>query len=253
MATVQEINELKEKIALSCRILGVRGVTRGSFGHVSVRIPGEKDKFLIKSKGPEETALEFATPRDIITIDEEGAVVEAPQGLQAPNETPMHLAVYRRRAEVNSVIHVHPDWVVLLTAVEKPIVPIYGAYNPGGLHMAQDGIPLYPLSAGITNDQLAEDFMSYMGDKDICMLRGHGITTAGRSVEQSTNNAFTMYELARMNYMAYAIGEPKPVPEASEARMRGGGEEGERRGRPRQEYDRDAPMWKYYKQVLGEW
>ena len=42
MATLQEINELKEKIALSCRILGFRGVTKGSFGHVSARMPGDK-------------------------------------------------------------------------------------------------------------------------------------------------------------------------------------------------------------------
>src|SRR3954454_21135481 len=117
MATQLEIEDLKEKVALSCRILGFRGVTRGSFGHVSVRIPGETNKFLMKSKGPDETALEFATARDIITIDEEGAVLEAPQGLQAPNETAMHLAVYRKRSDVNSVIHAHPDWVVLLTAV----------------------------------------------------------------------------------------------------------------------------------------
>jgi len=248
MATAQEISELKVQIALACRILGVQGVTRGSFGHVSVRIPGEVNKFLIKSKGPDETALEFATAHDIITIDEEGAELEAPDGLQAPNETAMHLAVYRNRPEVNSVIHAHPDWVVVLTAVEKPLLPIYGAYNPGGLHMAMEGIPLYPKSAGITDTELGEDFMQSMGTKDVCMLRGHGITAAGRSLERATNNAFTIYELARLNYLAYAIGEPKVVPEALES---GGPREGRTR-RPRREYDRDAAMWKYYRQILGE-
>jgi len=251
MATVQEINDLKDKIALSCRILGNRGVTRGSFGHVSARIPGERDKFLIKSKGPDEAALEFATPRDVIMIDEEGAVVEAPQGLQAPNETAMHLAVYRKRAEVNSVIHAHPDWVVLLTAVEKPLVPLYAAYNPQGMRMCVDGVPLYPRSVTITNDQLGEDFMQYLGTKDVCMLRGHGITTAGTSVEQSTSNAFTLYELARMNYLAYAIGDPKPVPQQDideyAERQRSG--EGRRR---EPSTTGESSGWRYYKQLLGE-
>ncbi len=72
MATVQEIGERKEKMALACRIMGLRGVTRGSFGHISARLPGEQNRFLIKSKGPQGTALEFATTRDIITIDENG-------------------------------------------------------------------------------------------------------------------------------------------------------------------------------------
>lgn len=213
MATQQEINDLREKVALSCRIIGARGVTRGSFGHVSARIPGT-DRILIKSKGPDEEALEFATVRDIITIDIEGAVLEAPQGLDAPNETAMHLAVYRARSEVMSVIHSHPDWVVALTACEKPLLPIYGAYDPQGMRLCADGIPLYPRSVTIVNDELGQDFMRVMGEKNACLLRGHGMTTAGRSVEECTGRSLTVYELARMNYLAYAVGQPRPVPEA---------------------------------------
>lgn len=258
MATQQEINDLKEKIALSCRILGHRGVTKGSFGHVSARMPDEKDKFLIKSKGPEETALEFATARDIIIIDEEGAVLDAPQGLDAPNETAMHLAVYRRRTDVNSVIHTHPDWLVVLTAVEKPLLPIYAAYNPQGMRMCVDGIPLYPRSVTITNDQLGEDFMKYMGEKNVCALRGHGMTTAGRSVEEATSNSFTLFELARMNYLAYAIGDPKPVPQADidEYAARQATGDGRRARWEQQRAARgergESSGWRYYKQQLGE-
>src|SRR3990172_5675783 len=95
------VKELRKKVALSCRILGNQGVTRGSFGHVSARIPGT-DKILIKSKGPDEAALEFATERDIIMIDLTGNVLEASKGLESPQETEMHLAVYRARPEVMS-------------------------------------------------------------------------------------------------------------------------------------------------------
>ena len=249
MATVEEINELKDKIALACRILGHRGVTFGALGHVSVRIPGETDRFLIKSKGPDETALEFASPRDIITIDSEGVIVEAPPGLAPPNETAMHMAVYRKRPEVNSVIHAHPEWVVLLTAVEKPLVPLYNAFNPQGLRLAVDGVPIYPRSITITNDELGEDFMNTMGTSDVCMLRGHGIATAGTSVEQSLSNAFALFDLARLNYMAYAIGDPKPIPQQDIDEYRNGG----RRGQPRlHEPVGPAATWRMYRQMLGE-
>jgi ribulose-5-phosphate 4-epimerase/fuculose-1-phosphate aldolase len=66
--------ELKEKVAMSCRIIGNRGVTRGTLGHVSVRLPGT-DYVLIKAKGADEEALEFATPRDVITITMGGEIV----------------------------------------------------------------------------------------------------------------------------------------------------------------------------------
>jgi ribulose-5-phosphate 4-epimerase/fuculose-1-phosphate aldolase len=107
------IQELTKQVMFSCRMMGDRGVTRGAFGHVSARIPGT-DRILIKSKGPSEAALEFTTDKDIITIDIKGNVLKASKGLDAPQETAMHLAVYRSRPEVMSVIHTHPDWVVSL-------------------------------------------------------------------------------------------------------------------------------------------
>ena len=209
----QIVRELRKKVTLSCRMIGNRGVTKGAFGHVSARIPGT-DRILIKSKGPAEAALEFATEKDIITIDLDGKVLEASEGLEAPNETAMHLAVYKARPEIMSVIHTHPDWVVVLTACEKPLLPIYGAYNPPSMRLAVEGIPLYPRSVTIINEELGDDFMKVMGNKNVCLLLGHGMTTAGNSIEQSTSISLNVFELARMNYLACAIGNPKPIPEA---------------------------------------
>lgn len=250
MATQQEINELREKVALSCRIIGNRGVTRGSFGHVSARVPGT-DRVLIKAKGPDEEALEFATTRDIITIDIEGAVLEAPDGLDAPNETAMHLAVYRRRADVMSVIHSHPDWVVALTACEKPLLPIYAAYDPQGMRLCTEGIPVYPRSVTIVNDQLGDDFMNTMGEKDACLLRGHGMTTAGRSVEDCTGRSLTVFELARMNYLAYAIGDPKPVPDGDIAEYAERQTSGQRRRLEGRSTTGEPAGWRYNKKLLA--
>jgi ribulose-5-phosphate 4-epimerase/fuculose-1-phosphate aldolase len=212
MTKTQKVNELRKKVALACRILGNRGVTKGSFGHVSARIPGT-DRILIKSKGPDEAALEFAAERDIITIDLHGKVLEAHEGLDAPNETDMHLVIYNTRPDVMSVIHTHPDWVVLLTACRKPLLPIYGAYNPPSMRLLLEGIPLYPRSVTIVNHALAQDFMQVMGDKKACLLLGHGMTTAGKSVEEATLISLEVFELARMNYLAYAIGNPQPIPD----------------------------------------
>jgi ribulose-5-phosphate 4-epimerase/fuculose-1-phosphate aldolase len=244
----ESVTQLRKKVMLSCRIMGDRGVTRGSFGHVSARIPGS-EKILIKSKGPNEAALEFTTEKDIITIDIQGNVLEASKGLDAPQETAMHLAVYRARPEIMSVIHAHPDWVVALTASEKPLLPIYAAYNPPGLRLVLEGIPIYPRSVTIVDDELGKDLMKVMGDKNACLLVGHGITTAGYSVEDVTLTTLNLFELARLNYLAYAIGNPKPIP-AEDI------EEYQRRwqSRPRQRYaaDLEHPDWRYFKKLLGK-
>ena len=245
----ESLRQLRKKVMFSCRIMGDRGVTRGSFGHVSARVSGT-DKILIKSKGPNEAALEFTTEKDIITIDIQGKVLQAPKGLDAPHETAMHLAVYRARPEIMSVIHAHPDWVVALTASEKPLLPIYAAYNPPGLRLLLEGIPLYPRSVTIVDDELGADFIKVMGDKNACLLIGHGITTAGRSVEEVTLTTLNLFELARLNYLAYAIGNPKPIPAADI-------EEYTRRwksnpGRSQVSNTKEHPDWRYFKKLLGK-
>ena len=248
MTSKQDREKLREQVATSCRIIGMRGVTRGSFGHVSARVP-DTDLVLIKAKGPEEEALEFAEPKDIITINLAGEVLEAPDGLTAPNETAMHLAVFRARPEVGSVIHSHPDWVVVLTACDLPLVPMYGGYDPPGMRMAADGIPIYPNSATIVDDTLGSAFQNVMGAKDACLLRGHGLTTAGRGVEDCTSRTLTIYELARLNYLAYAIGRPHPIPDqdlAEYERRRRENPRGDRRSRTG-----ESPFWRYNKKLLA--
>jgi ribulose-5-phosphate 4-epimerase/fuculose-1-phosphate aldolase len=248
--TGSSVGELREKVVLACRMIGSRGVSRGSFGHVSARLPGAQDTILIKSKGPDEEALEFTTDRDIITVDLQGRVVEAPSGLQAPAETAMHVAIYRARPEVNSVIHSHPLWVVVLTACGKPLVGMYGAYDgDAALRLLEEGLPTFQDSRTITDDALAAEFMQVMGNRRACLLRGHGMTVAAASVEEATATSLTIHDLAYANYLAYAIGTPAGVPDLDAHRARWGG------GRQRAGAINAAGepfTWRYNKKLLND-
>lgn len=249
MAKSKIVAELRKKIALSCRIVGTQGLTRGMLGHVSARIPGT-DRVLIKAKGPAEEAVELATERDVITVDLDGRKLEGPKGLEPPNETAMHLVVYRKRPEVMSVIHTHPDWIVALTACEKPLIPLYAAYSPPGMKLVLDGIPIYPRSVTIINRELADDFMKVMGEKRACLLIGHGMTVAGATVEEATVTSLNLYELARVHGMAYSIGQPKPIPEADIFEYR---QRTERREGPfRESSSRFESDWRYHVKLLGK-
>ena len=230
----QIISELKTQVAQSCRIVGLSGVSLGTLGHVSVRIP-DTELFLIKGRGPDVEGMEFATERDVITMNMDGEVVEARDGIGAPAETSMHLAVFRERPEIQSVIHGHPDWIVILTSAGKPIVPIINAYDGGSsARLVNQGIPIYPRSMTITNDELGADMMKTMGNSNVCLLFGHGICVAGTSVENATATSLSIYELARLNYLTYAIGTPQAI----------SAEDMENRGRPRatQVDDHGRPM-----------
>jgi L-fuculose-phosphate aldolase len=102
--------------------------------------------------------------------------------------------------------------VVLFTICNKELLPIIGAYDPSALRVLLDGVPTYPRSVTVSNDRLGEEFAAVMGGKRACMMRAHGITTAGRTIEEATVTAIKLNDLAEMNYRAYLLGNPQPIP-----------------------------------------
>ena len=50
-----------------------------------------------------------------------------------------------------------------------------------------------------------------IGDKDVCLMRGHGITSCGPSIEAAGLAAIQVNELAVMNYRANLLGTPRPI------------------------------------------
>ncbi len=173
-----EVGQSRELVAKACRILGKLELTKSSSGHVSARIEGT-DKFLIRARGPGESGVRFTKACDVITVDLHGKKLEGAEGLDPPQEVFIHTWIYRMRPEVRSVIHIHPSTVVLFTICKRPLLPIYGAYDPSSLRLLVQGIPTYPRSITVSNDELGKEFAEVMGEKRACLMRGHGITTVG--------------------------------------------------------------------------
>ena len=148
---------------LACRMIGTRGVSKGSFGHVSARIPGT-DVCSSSLRGPTKRRSNLPPSATSSPSICRARCCEAPDGLNAPAETAMHTAIYRARPEVMSVIHSHPLWVVVLTACDKPLVGLYGAYDgANALRLLEEGLPTYPGTQTIINDELAQDFLTRDG------------------------------------------------------------------------------------------
>ncbi|MGH7827649.1 MAG: class II aldolase/adducin family protein [Candidatus Binatia bacterium] len=241
---MSNISELRELVARSCRILGKLNLTKEPSGHVSARIPGS-DRILIKARGPEESGLRFVTPQDIIAVDFGGKKIDGPNGLESPQEVFIHTRLYRARPEVQCVVHVHPLTVVLFTICNKPLLPLFGAYDPSGLRLVVNGLAAYSRSITISNDKLGEEFAAAMGDKEACLMRGHGITSAARTVEEATLTAIKLNELAEVNYRAALLGEPEPIPQEDIDAI--AGKAGERR-----KAVHTASSWRYYCKLLDE-
>jgi ribulose-5-phosphate 4-epimerase/fuculose-1-phosphate aldolase len=247
---MSDIDDLRERVAEACRVLARLDLTKAATGHVSARVPGQ-DRVLIRARGPSELGVRYTTAREVITVDFDGKLIDsAEEGLASPSEVFIHTAIYKARPEVASVIHVHPAMVVLFTICGKPLLPLYGAYDPGSLQLALEGIPTFDRSILVSTPELGADLVRAMGNAKTCMMRGHGITTAAASVEEAALYAIHLNDLATINYQANLLGNPRPISEEDQAVFRraplmapAGASPGGAGFRPSA---RVAALWRYY-------
>jgi len=209
-ATRDELDHLREVIATSCRILAQHGLVSGSTGHVSHRVPGSDD-ILVRGRPGVDKGLRFAEPTSIIRVDSNARPVGDTQGVARVSEIYLHTEVYKRRPEVNAVIHAHPAGSVLCTINNVPLKPIFGGFNPGAAGMARDGIPIYERAITLQTVEETLPMLDVMGNKDVILMSRHGILVTGSSVEQATSRALTLEMLARMNWIASLHGDPGEI------------------------------------------
>ncbi len=246
----------RELVARSCRILGKLNLTKETSGHVSARVAGT-DRLLIRARGPGESGMRFTEARDIVTVGLDGHKVYGTDALLPPQEVFLHTWIYRTLPKINSVVHVHPATVVLLTICDQPLLPVYGGYDPRSLRLLMDGIPTYQRSVLIASDALGHEFVTAMGKKKACLMRGHGITTAGASVEEATIIAIKVNELAEMNYRAQLLGRARPISDADLDAFRAFAAREEPMGdgsasEPAREDVRVRALWRYYWRLVDD-
>jgi 3,4-dihydroxyphthalate decarboxylase len=205
------IEELRATVAQACRVLAMEGLVESTLGHVSVRI-GD-DRMLIRCRGAGERGLLFTEDADVRLTDFDGALIDADDGYKVPNELPIHGELLRTRPGVNAVVHAHPPAVLVCGLAGLELRPIFGSYNIPAMRMALDGVPIYPRSVLIRRPELAHEMIAAMGERPVCVLKGHGISVTGDSVEQAVVRALNLNALATVTLaVAQAGGRAEEIP-----------------------------------------
>ena len=203
----------RELVADACRVLAARDLAPGFLGHVSLRAgPG---LMLIRCRGPHERGLAWTKAADIrlVTFDGEPGADGELGDWEPPNELPLHAEVLRARPGVVSVVHAHPESTVAADLAGLAIRPIIGAYDIPGAKLAAGGVPVYPRAVLLRTTELAREMVTALGDRPVVLLRGHGLTSTGGSVQEAVLRAVSVDAIARMSLaVRMAGGELRDLP-----------------------------------------
>jgi ribulose-5-phosphate 4-epimerase/fuculose-1-phosphate aldolase len=199
---------------------------------------------LIRGRGEEETGLLFTKSRDIVRADFDGNRIRRSGNLAPPNESSIHGELYKARSEVGGIVHAHPPAVVLASIAGIELRPIFGGYDPRAMRLALSAIPIYESSVTLHSKDQVRNMMRVMGDRDICILRGHGVVVVGATVEDATIKAIKLNDLAKLNLEAASLGKV-PCISADDQNLFLSRRRGDKDGRGAK------PVWRYYVEWLA--
>ena len=114
----------------------------------------------------------------------------------------------RRHAGAGAVVHAHPPDVVVAGLAELPLVALFGGYDIPAARLAAGGIPVYPRSVLLRRAELAAEMLDAMGERPVCLLRGHGLVAIGAGVEEAVLRAVAVDRLCRTAWRVAVAGGP---------------------------------------------
>lgn len=177
------------------------GLVIGSGGNLSARLPGA-DECVVTASG---SWLDELTREDFSVVAIADGAVRG--GHPRPSsETPLHLATYRVRADVNAVVHLHPQTSVLLDALGHPIrlLTIDHAYYVREVRST-------PFIQSGTQE-LADAGAAAVADGCNCVILGHhGCSALGETVELAHKRAANLEEAARATLVMLQLGDTTTV------------------------------------------
>ena len=210
------MNPLREDVALACRALARAGLASASLGHVSARIAA--DRIAVRCRSPQDTGLLFTRPDAVREVDP--ADPRPGDGWSVPHELAIHTAFYRARPDVGAVVHVHAPAAVLCGLAGLPLRPVFGAYDIPAARLALARVPVFPRAALITRDELGDELTAAAAGADVCIMRGHGITTVGSTVAAAVARALALEQLARITLDLARLGaDAEELPDADRAEL----------------------------------
>lgn len=166
--------QVRTDLAALYRLVAMEGMTDLAGTHISARVPGADDHFLLNPFG---LMFEEVTASNLVKVDVNGEkVMESPFPVNPAGFT-IHSAVHMARPDVQCIVHTHTAAGMAFSSVETEILPISQTacymYDRVGYH-AWEGISL--------DLDERERIVRDLGDNRGLIMHNHGLMVAGPTI-----------------------------------------------------------------------
>lgn len=209
MSTVKEVLPIRKQVsdeewqtrvdlAACYRLIAMYGWDDLVFTHISARVPGPDEHFLINPYG---MLFEEITASSLVKVDLNGDKVVDSPFLVNPAGFTIHSAIHAARHDVGCVLHTHTRAGCAVAAQEQGLLPLSQistvVLTSVGYH-DYEGIAL--------NEEEKPRLVADLGEKTSLILRNHGLLTVGISIPDAFLAMYSLETACQIQIGAMAGG-----------------------------------------------
>ncbi|WP_037570417.1 class II aldolase/adducin family protein [Phaeacidiphilus oryzae] len=203
-ADAAEESRLRRELAAVYRLVAHFRMTDLIFTHISQRLSGPENHFLINPYG---LFFEEITASSLVKIDLDGNPVEPTPHPVNPAGFVIHSAIHRARPDAHCVLHTHTRAGCAVAAQRDGLLPLNQMsmefYDRVGYH-DYEGLAL--------NLDEQRRLVRDLGERHALILRNHGLLTTGETAGRAFLRMYYLEKACEIQVTAQAGGVPLAVP-----------------------------------------
>ena len=197
------------------RLVALHGWDDMIFTHISMRVPGPEQHFLINPYG---LLFEEITASSLVKVNLDGEIVAPTAYFINPAGFTIHSAIHAAREDAHCVIHLHTDAGVGVSAQQHGLLPLTQnalVVIPKLAYHGYEGIAL-------NLDERAR-LVKDLGDKQLMLLRNHGTLAVGANAGDAFLGIFFLERACaqQVNALSAGVQNVLTAPEAAQTEVRG--------------------------------
>jgi L-fuculose-phosphate aldolase len=178
------------------------GLTSGTSGNVSARLPG--GHIVIT---PSSLPYQQMDTGDLVLVTAAGEPVRPADGRAPSSEWQLHTACYQAFPEIGAVLHSHPPYASMFAATRQPVPAVIDEgviFNGGDIPVAE-----YAISGSA---QVGANAVAVLAGRGSALLASHGLVTVAASPAQALHHAVVAEHCAHVAFGARLMGGHVPLP-----------------------------------------
>lgn len=196
--------ELRQQLAAAYRLIDMMGWSELIWTHTTARVPGGQHHFLINPYG-----FRFNEVRasNLVKVDMDGRIVGDLTQEINPAGFVIHSAIHMMRPDVRCIMHTHTVAGMAVAALEDGLLPI-SMYALGYF----ERVAYHDFEGPSLELDERQRLSAALGDKNILILRNHGLLTCGETVAQAFVRMYRLERACQVQLAAQSTGSKLIVP-----------------------------------------